>query len=128
NTRSTAMGEDELALEFIRPSGPGGKNVNKVATAVRLRFDVRGSAALPAEVRDRLIRLAGGRVGEDGVLTLHARSHRTQEANRREAIERLIELIQRASEPPRPRRANPPAAPSRGRPLAAHSRPGATST
>src|SRR4051812_10145989 len=78
--RNVAIDDRELAFDFIRSSGPGGQNVNKVSTAVRLRFDVRGSGSLPAEVRDRLIRLAGKRVGEDGFLTILARSRRTQDA------------------------------------------------
>jgi ribosome-associated protein len=121
-----AIDERDLGFDFIRSSGPGGQNVNKVATAVRLRFDVRGSAALPEEVRDRLIPLAGRRLGEDGVLTIHARSRRTQDANRRDAIERLVELIRRACEPPKPRRPTKPTAASRKRRLEAKRRRGET--
>jgi ribosome-associated protein len=121
-----AITEDEIDFEFIRSSGPGGQNVNKVSTAVRLRFDVRGSGSLPVEVRDRLIRLAGRRVGEDGVLTIHARSRRTQDSNRRDAIERLVELLQEACEKPKPRRATRPTRASRERRLDAKRRRGET--
>src|SRR5271167_2189245 len=101
--RNIEIDERELEWEFIRASGPGGQNVNKVSTAVRLRFDVRGSASLPPDVRERLIRMAGKRVGEDGYLMIHARRCRTQESNRRDAIERLVELIDQACERPKPR-------------------------
>jgi len=112
-----ALDETELQFDFIRASGPGGQNVNKVSTAVRLRFDVTGSVWLPDDVRQRLIRLAGKKVGADGFLTLHARSRRTQEANRREAIDRLVELIQMACVRPRPRRETRPTLASRQRRL-----------
>jgi ribosome-associated protein len=124
--RTIALDEREISFDFIRSSGPGGQNVNKVATAVRLRFDARGSACLPSEVRHRLVRLAGKRVGDDGFLTIHARSRRTQEANRREAVERLVELVKRACEQPRPRRATRPTAASRERRLEAKRRRGET--
>jgi len=117
-----AIAEDELDFEFIRSSGPGGQNVNKVSTAVRLRFDARGSASLPDDVRERLVRLAGKRVADDGFLTILSRGNRTQEANRRAAIERLVELIQRACERPKPRRATRPTAGSRKRRLEAKRR------
>lgn len=93
--RQVTIDEDEVHFDFIRASGPGGQNVNKVSTAVRLRFDVRGTASLPEEVRERLIRLAGKKVGDDGFLSIHARRCRTQESNRRDAIDRLVELVER---------------------------------
>jgi ribosome-associated protein len=120
------LDDSELQFEFIRASGPGGQNVNKVSTAVRLRFDVNGSPTLPDEVRQRLIRLAGRRIGADGFLTIHARAGRTQESNRREAVERLVELIRRACERPRPRRETRPTLASRKRRLESKRRRGET--
>src|SRR5260370_30520355 len=124
--RGLSIDERELDFEFIRSSGPGGQNVNKVSTAARLRFNVRGSQSLPPDVRDRAIRLAGRRVGEDGFLTIHARRCRTQEANRRDAIDRLVELLERACEKPKPRRPTRPTAASRERRLDAKRRRGET--
>jgi ribosome-associated protein len=102
-TPQIAIGEDELEFKFVRASGPGGQNVNKVASAVQLRFDVAGSPSLEAPVRQRLARLAGRRLTLEGVLVIDARRFRSQERNRQDAIERLAALIRRAAEPPRPR-------------------------
>ncbi|MDH3215238.1 MAG: alternative ribosome rescue aminoacyl-tRNA hydrolase ArfB [Candidatus Krumholzibacteria bacterium] len=107
-TDSIAIEESELDMEFVRASGPGGQNVNKVATVVQLRFDVRHSAALTEDVRERLVTLAGRRMTGDGVLVITARRHRTQRANREDAIERLVKLIRRAARKPKPRKITTP--------------------
>ena len=116
-TSSISIDERELEERFIRASGPGGQNVNKLSTAVQLRFDVRHSPSLPAGVRARLERLAGSRLTRDGVLVITAQRHRTQERNRQDALDRLIELIRRAAVPPVPRRPTRPTAGSRERRL-----------
>jgi ribosome-associated protein len=109
--------DGELSLSFMRSSGPGGQNVNKVASAVQLRFDLAGSAALSPEVKARLRALGGRRVTVDGALLIVARSHRSQEQNRRDAEERLAELIRRSLAPPKPRRPTAPTRASRQRRL-----------
>jgi ribosome-associated protein len=116
-TKSIAIDEAELREEFIHASGPGGQHVNKVATAVKLRFDVAHSPALPEDVRRRLMRLAGKRITEEGELVIDARRFRSQERNRRDARERLVALIRKASEKPKPRRKTRPTAASKRRRL-----------
>jgi ribosome-associated protein len=107
----------EIALDFFRSSGPGGQNVNKVSTAVRLRFNLRGSRTLPAGVKDRLAALAGSRLTAEGSLVIEAQRHRTQEGNRRDALARLDELIERSWRPPTPRRPTKPSRAARERRL-----------
>jgi ribosome-associated protein len=121
-TPAIALAEHELEFDFTRASGPGGQNVNKVETAVQLRFDVRRSPALPDDVRQRLERLAGRRLTGDGVLVIAARRYRSQERNRQDAVERLLALIRAAAEPPAPRRPTRPTAASRQRRLAEKAR------
>ncbi len=103
-----AIHEDELQLSFIRASGPGGQNVNKVSSAAQLRFDLFGSPSLPDAVKHRAIALAGSRLTQDGVIVLTADRFRTQLANRRDAIDRLVALLADAATPPRPRRPTRP--------------------
>lgn len=98
------LDEGEISYEFLRASGPGGQNVQKVESAVRLRFDVRRSPSLTDYVRARLERLAGARLTKDGVLLIEAQRHRTQERNRADALERLVDLVRDAAAPPPPPR------------------------
>lgn len=122
--QNISIDEDELEERFIRASGPGGQNVNKLASAVQLRFDVRRTRSLPEDVRARLERLSGRRLSKDGVLVITAQRHRTQEGNRRDALDRLISLIQRAAVPPVARRATKPTAAARERRLESKKRRG----
>ncbi len=123
-TERIAIDESELSETFVRASGPGGQNVNKLSTAVQLRFDVLHSPSLPDDVRIRLMRLAGTRLTRDGVLVITAQRHRTQERNRADALDRLIELIRRAAVRPKPRRPTKPTAASRERRITTKKRRG----
>jgi len=109
-TPSLSVGENEIQYDFIRASGPGGQNINKVATGVQLRFDIRNSPSLEEGVKERLIKLGGSRVTADGVLILEAKRFRTQEQNRADALARLAALIYRAAEKPKPRKKTRPGA------------------
>jgi len=111
------LDEREIVERFVRSPGPGGQHVNKVATAVQLRFDLKNSRSIPDDVRTRLSRLAGKRVTSEGVLVLEARRFRSREKNRRDARERLLALIRKAAEPVRPRRKTKPSRESRKRRL-----------
>ena len=116
-TPQIEIDEKDVLIEFVRSSGPGGQNVNKVSTAAQLRFDVLRCQTLPPEVRQRLLMQCAGRISSAGILIIDARRHRSQRLNRQDAVERLAELIRRAAVPPRPRRETSPTASSRQRRL-----------
>jgi ribosome-associated protein len=116
-TPTISIDENEIALDFVRASGPGGQNVNKVSTAAQLRFDVKHSPSLPEEVRIRLMLLAGNRVTADGVLVITAQQFRTQTQNRQDALDQLVTLVQRAAERPKPHIATKPTRASKVRRL-----------
>jgi ribosome-associated protein len=107
-TDNLSLDEDELAWKAARASGPGGQHVNKTSTAVELRFDVRNSPSLPEDVRERLERLAGSRLTQDGVIVLFAQNARSQEMNRQDALQRLVELVRQAAVRPKRRRPTKP--------------------
>ncbi|MGH8311586.1 MAG: alternative ribosome rescue aminoacyl-tRNA hydrolase ArfB [Steroidobacteraceae bacterium] len=116
-TPTVSIPDRDLSESFVRASGPGGQNVNKVSSAVQLRFDLAGTAALDERVKERLRSLAGRRVTDDGALLIIARDQRTQEGNRREALARLTELVRRALVEPKVRKATKPTRASRERRL-----------
>jgi ribosome-associated protein len=118
-TKSLSIDEGELTERFVLSSGPGGQNVNKVSTAVELRFSVRDSPSLPDGLKSRLMRLAGARMTQEGVLVISAQRYRSQQRNRQDAQERLFELIRAAAEVPKRRRATRPTLASKERRLTA---------
>jgi ribosome-associated protein len=123
-TPSIQVNEDEIEFKFSRSTGPGGQNVNKVASAVQLRLDVKGSPSIPEAVKQRLTILAGHRMTSEGILIIEARQYRTQEQNRQEAIERLQKLLYQASQEPKPRHKTRPSQAVRVRRLEAKRRRG----
>ena len=127
-TPTIHLDESELRFDFIRAAGPGGQNVNKVATACQLRFDLVYSASLPEDVKTRLIKLAGSRVTEDGSLVIEARRYRTQEQNRADALLRLSTLIEKALHEPKPRRATRPSLSAKAERVAAKKKRGEVKT
>ncbi|MBM3565406.1 MAG: aminoacyl-tRNA hydrolase [Alphaproteobacteria bacterium] len=116
-TETITLNENEIEERFIRASGPGGQNVNKLSSAVQLRFDARHSPSLPPDVRARLEQIAGHMVTKDGVVVITAQRHRTQDMNRRDARQRLVDLIRRAAVRPKKRRATKPTKGSKQRRL-----------
>ena len=114
-TPSLFISDNELYFNFVRSSGPGGQNVNKLATSVQLRFDVRNSPSLHAELKERLIKLAGTRMTQDGVLVIEAKRYRTQEQNRADAVQRLKVLLEKAAHRPRVRHATRPSLAARAK-------------
>jgi len=127
-TRSIAIDPDEIVEHFVRASGPGGQNVNKVSSAVQLRFDIRHSPSLPSAVAARAEKLAGKRLTRDGVIVISADRFRTQERNRQDALERLCALLKKAAQPPTPRKATKPTKGSKRRRLDTKKQRGQTKT
>ncbi len=107
-TPAIFVDENELDFNFIRSSGPGGQNINKVATAVQLRFNVKNSSTLPIDVKERLIKLAGSRITENGLIIIEAKRYRTQVKNREDSVQRLVALIKKACEKPKNRKKTKP--------------------
>lgn len=107
-TPDITISEDEIQIQFMRASGPGGQHVNKTATAVQLRFDIKNSLSLPVDIRERLLRFPDRRITADGVLVITARRFRSQDQNRQDAVQRLVDLIQKSAAKPRRRRKTKP--------------------